>query len=241
MRLVRLEPRAGGGAEQGRLEGDTVVSRSGRHPLSEVRLLAPCVPTKIICLGRNYAAHAKELGNEAPERPMLFLKPPSSVIGPGEAIVLPKSARVDYEAELALVIGRRCRNVSSCEAMEVILGYTCLNDVSDREAQGWEKNWVRAKGFDTSAPLGPVIVTKDEISEPFHVVLRLNGEVRQDGTTRDLLFPIPRLIEEISSVMTLEEGDVIATGTPAGVGPLSPGDIVEVEIEGIGILRNPVR
>jgi 2-keto-4-pentenoate hydratase/2-oxohepta-3-ene-1,7-dioic acid hydratase in catechol pathway len=172
---------------------------------------------------------------------MLFLKPPSSVIGPGEAIVLPKSARVDYEAELALVIGRRCRNVSAREAMEVILGYTCLNDVSDREAQGWEKNWVRAKGFDTSAPLGPVIVTKDEIGEPFHVVLRLNGEVRQDGTTRDLLFPIPRLIEEITSVMTLEEGDVIATGTPAGVGPLSPGDIVEVEIEGIGILRNPVR
>jgi len=241
MRLVRFEPRAGRGAEQGHLEGDTVVSRSGRHSLSEVRLLAPCVPTKIICLGRNYAAHAKELGNESPERPMLFLKPPSSVIGPGEAIVLPKSARVDYEAELALVIGRRCRNVSAREAMEVLLGYTCLNDVSDREAQGWEKNWVRAKGFDTSAPLGPVIVTKDEIGEPFHVVLRLNGEVRQDGTTRDLIFAIPRLIEEITSVMTLEEGDVIATGTPAGVGPLSPGDVVEVEIEGIGILRNPVR
>lgn len=241
MRLVRFEPRAGGGAEQGHLEGDTVVSRSGRHSLSEVRLLAPCTPSKIVCLGRNYAAHAKELGNESPERPMLFLKPPSSVIGPGEAIVLPKSARVDYEAELALVIGRRCRNVSAREAMEVLLGYTCLNDVSDREAQGWEKNWVRAKGFDTSAPLGPVIVTKDEIGEPFHVVLRLNGEVRQDGTTRDLIFAIPRLIEEITSVMTLEEGDVIATGTPAGVGPLSPGDVVEVEIEGIGILRNPVR
>lgn len=241
MRLVRLEPRTGGDAEQGRLEGDTVISRSGRRPLSEVRLLAPCVPTKVVCLGRNYSAHAKELGNEVPERPMLFLKPPSSVIGPGEVIVLPKSARVDYEAELALVIGRRCRNVSAREAMEVILGYTCLNDVSDREAQGWEKNWVRAKGFDTSAPLGPVIVTKDEISEPFHIVLRLNGELRQDGTTRDLLFPIPRLIEEITSVMTLEEGDVIATGTPAGVGPLSPGDVVEVEIEGIGILRNPVR
>jgi len=241
MRLVRLEPRVGGGAEQGHLDGDTIISRSEKYHLSEVRLLAPCVPTKIVCLGRNYAAHAKELGNEVPERPMLFLKPPSSVVGPEEAIVLPKSSRVDYEAELALVIGRRCRNVSAREAMEVILGYTCLNDVSDREAQGWEKNWVRAKGFDTSAPLGPVIVTRDEIGEPFHVVLRLNGEVRQDGTTRDLLFPIPRLIEEITSVMTLEEGDVIATGTPAGVGPLSPGDVVEVEIEGIGILRNPVR
>jgi 2-keto-4-pentenoate hydratase/2-oxohepta-3-ene-1,7-dioic acid hydratase in catechol pathway len=241
MRLIRFQRGSDATAKEGRLEGDAVIAPSGRYALSAVRLLPPCTPSKIVCLGRNYAAHAKELGNEVPERPMLFLKPPSSVIGPEEAIVLPKSTRVDYEAELALVIGRRCRNVSAGEAMEVILGYTCLNDVSDREAQGWEKNWVRAKGFDTSAPLGPVIVTKDEIGEPFHVVLRLNGEVRQDGTTRDLLFPIPRLIEEITSVMTLEEGDVIATGTPAGVGPLSPGDVVEVEIEGIGILRNPVR
>jgi len=148
---------------------------------------------------------------------------------------------VHHEAELAVVIGKRCRNVSAAEAMDVILGYTCLNDISDREAQKWEKNWVRAKGFDTSAPIGPMIVTKDEIDGPFHVMLRVNGETKQDGSTRGFIFPIPVLIEEISAYMTLEPGDVIATGTPAGVGPLSAGDVVEVEIDGIGILRNPVR
>jgi 2-keto-4-pentenoate hydratase/2-oxohepta-3-ene-1,7-dioic acid hydratase in catechol pathway len=192
-------------------------------------------------VGRNYAAHAQELGNEVPTRPLLFFKPPSSVIGPEEEIVLPTSSLVHYEAELAVVIGKRCRNVPAAKAMDVILGYTCLNDISDREAQKWEKNWVRAKGFDTSAPIGPMIVTKDEIDGPFHVMLRVNGETKQDGSTRDFIFPIPVLIEEISAYMTLEPGDVIATGTPAGVGPLSAGDVVEVEIDGIGILRNPVR
>jgi 2-keto-4-pentenoate hydratase/2-oxohepta-3-ene-1,7-dioic acid hydratase in catechol pathway len=192
-------------------------------------------------VGRNYAAHAQELGNEIPTRPLLFFKPPSSVIGPEEEIVLPTSSLVHYEAELAVVIGKRCRNVPAAKAMDVILGYTCLNDISDREAQKWEKNWVRAKGFDTSAPIGPMIVTKDEIEGPFHVMLRVNGETKQDGSTRDFIFPIPVLIEEISTYMTLEPGDVIATGTPAGVGPLSAGNVVEVEIDGIGILRNPVR
>jgi 2-keto-4-pentenoate hydratase/2-oxohepta-3-ene-1,7-dioic acid hydratase in catechol pathway len=176
-----------------------------------------------------------------PERPLLFFKPSSAVIGPDEPIVLPGSDDVHYEAELAVVIGRHCRSVPAARANDVILGYTCLNDVSDRVAQKWEKNWVRAKGFDTSAPLGPILVTPDELEEPFHVQLRLNGDVKQDGWTSAFIFSIPYLIEEITSFMTLEPGDVIATGTPAGVGRLSRGDVVEVEIAGIGILRNPVQ
>ncbi len=241
MRLVRFISRETKKTENGELRGEVIITPRGEVPLSQVRLLAPCTPTKILCVGRNYAAHAQELGNEVPTRPLLFFKPPSSVIGPEEEIILPTSSLVHHEAELAVVIGKRCRNVSAAKAMDVILGYTCLNDISDREAQKWEKNWVRAKGFDTSAPIGPMIVTKDEIDGPFHVMLRVNGETKQDGSTRDFIFPIPVLIEEISAYMTLEPGDVIATGTPAGVGPLSAGDVVEVEIDGIGILRNPVR
>jgi len=223
------------------LEGDVVRSGALRMPWASVRLAAPCVPTKIVCVGRNYAAHAAELGNEVPERPLLFLKPPSAVIGPEEPIALPRSDEVHYEAELAVVIGRRCRNVKASAAMDVVLGYTCFNDVSDRVAQAWEKSWVRAKAFDGSAPLGPFLVTADEVSGPFHVRLLLNGEVRQDGWTSSFIFPLPALIEEITSFMTLEPGDVIATGTPAGVGRLTSGDVVEVEIDGIGVLRNPVQ
>jgi len=227
--------------ETGQLSNGIIISGNKELSLERVRLLAPCTPTKIVCLGRNYAAHAQELGNPLPERPLLFFKPPSAVIGPDDAIVLPKSSRVDYEAELAIVIDRHCRRVKAKDALEVIRGYTCMNDVSDREAQKWEKNWVRAKGFDTSAPLGPMVVTPDEIEGPFHVQLRLNGEIKQDGYTSDLIFSIPDIIEEITAYMSLEPGDVVATGTPAGVGPLSPGDTVEVEIEGIGTLTNTVR
>ncbi len=241
MHLVRFISQETERPENGELQGEVILTPRGEVPLSQVRLLAPCTPTKILCVGRNYAAHAQELGNEVPTRPLLFFKPPSAVIGPEEEIVLPTSSLVHHEAELAVVIGKRCRNVPAAEAMDVILGYTCLNDISDREAQKWEKNWVRAKGFDTSAPIGPMIVTKDEIDGPFHVMLRVNGETKQDGSTRDFIFPIPVLIEEISAYMTLEPGDVIATGTPAGVGPLSAGDVVEVEIDGIGILRSSVR
>jgi len=241
MRHVRFMLPGSDQPEVGQLRNGIIITEKKEFSLEKVRLLSPCTPTKIICLGRNYAAHAQELGNPLPERPLLFFKPPSAVIGPGEEIVLPPSSRVDYEAELAIIIDRRCRNVRAKNAMEVIRGYACMNDVSDREAQGWEKNWVRAKGFDTSAPLGPVIVTKDEIEGPFHVVLRLNGEIRQDGSTSDLVFSIPEIIAEITTYITLEPGDVIATGTPAGVGPLSPTDTVEVEIEGIGTLTNFVR
>jgi len=241
MRLVRfLHPRFSGPLS-GVLMGETIRTDEGKFPLSEVRLLSPCTPTKIICLGRNYADHAKELGNKVPDRPLLFFKPPSAVIGPEDEIVLPESERIDYEAELALVIGKHCRNVQAEDAMDVILGYTCMNDVTDRAAQGWDKNWVRAKGFDTSAPLGPAIVTADEVSGPFRVMSRVNGELRQDGSTADFIFPIPEIIAEITSRITLEPGDIIATGTPAGVGPLHRGDVVEVEIERIGVLRNYVR
>lgn len=240
MRRVRFRVSGSSEVREGILENDIVRSGAMRVSLSDVQLAAPCTPTKIVCVGRNYAAHAAELGNEVPERPLLFLKPPSAVIGPEEPIVLPKSEDVHYEAELAVVISRRCRNIPSARASSVVLGYTCLNDVSDRVAQKWEKSWVRAKAFDTSAPLGPVLVTPDELEEPFHVQLRLNGERKQEGWTSAFIFSIPALIEEITSFMTLEPGDVIATGTPAGVGRLSPGDIVEVEIDGIGVLRNPV-
>jgi 2-keto-4-pentenoate hydratase/2-oxohepta-3-ene-1,7-dioic acid hydratase in catechol pathway len=241
MRYVRFRSPGTGKVLSGVLDGDSVLVKGSSYALDEVGLLAPCVPTKLVCVGRNYTAHAAELGNEVPKRPLLFLKPPSSVIGPEEPILLPADSETHFEAELAVVIGRRCRRVRAGAATGVILGYTCMNDISNRTAQAWETNWVRAKAFDTSAPLGPVIVGPDEIEEPFHVSLRLNGDTRQDGWTNSLIFSIPQLIEAISDFMTLEPGDVIATGTPEGVGRLSTGDVVEVEIEGIGVLRNPVQ
>jgi len=241
MHLIRFIHPISKLAVAGTMIGSSIQAGSEAFSLEDVRLLAPCVPTKIVCVGRNYADHAKELGNEVPENPLLFLKPPSAVIGPGETIILPASEHVHHEAELAVVIGKRCKNVAAADAASVILGYTCMNDVSDRVAQRWETNWVRAKAFDTSAPLGPAILPHSEASQPFHITLRLNGEVRQDGSTSDLFFTIPVLIEAISAIMTLEPGDVIATGTPAGVGDLHSGDIVEVTIDGIGTLRNPAQ
>ncbi|MEW5826189.1 MAG: fumarylacetoacetate hydrolase family protein [Candidatus Bipolaricaulota bacterium] len=241
MKWVRFQRTGRDDAERGTTDGVAIHAGGETLRFEDVRLLPPCTPTKIVCVGRNYAAHAAELGNEVPERPLLFLKPPSALLGSGEDLILPPSEEVHYEAELAVVIGRRCRNVSAAAARDVILGYTCMNDISDRVAQKWEKSWVRAKAFDGSAPLGPLLVTPDEVTEPFHVRLRLNGETRQDGWTNAFIFTVPELIEEITSFMTLEPGDVIATGTPAGVGRLCAGDVVEVDIEGIGVLRNPVR
>jgi len=241
MKLVRFRLSEDDDPKDGELRGDTILSEGAEYRLEEVVLLPPVVPTKIVCVGRNYAAHAEELVHDVPEEPLLFFKPPSAVIGPDEEIVLPDSPHVDYEAELAVVIEKRCRNVPEGAALDFVLGYTCMNDVSDRAAQRWEKNWVRAKGFDTSAPIGPVIRTRDEGDGPFRIALRLNGVLRQDGTTESMIHPIPRLIATISSIMTLEPGDVIATGTPAGVGRLSPGDTVEITIDGIGTLRNRVR
>jgi 2-keto-4-pentenoate hydratase/2-oxohepta-3-ene-1,7-dioic acid hydratase in catechol pathway len=240
MKLVRFSLLGKPEIYSGELRGDSVSSAQGSFKLSQVRLRPPCQPTKLVCVGVNYRDHAKEMGRDLPERPMLFLKPLSALIGPDDEIRLPDSARVDYEGEIAVVIKERARSVKAANAQSVILGYTCFNDVSDRVAQGWERNWVRAKGFDTSASLGPVIVTSDELQEPFQIETRLNAEVKQKSDSSQLLFSIPQIIEEITSFMTLEPGDVIATGTPSGVGPLSPGDMVEIEIKGIGVLRNKV-
>ncbi|MGC9529600.1 MAG: fumarylacetoacetate hydrolase family protein [Candidatus Bipolaricaulaceae bacterium] len=225
----------------GEVRGDRAVGRGRSWPLGGIRLHPPVLPTKIVCVGRNYAAHAHELGRSIPDRPLLFFKPPSALVGPDQPVVLPPSRRVDYEGELAVVIGRRCRRVPARCALEVVLGYTCLNDVTDRQAQQWEQNWVRAKGFDTACPLGPWMATPEELAFPLVVETRVNGELRQRGSTDEFMFSIPEIIAEVSRVMTLEVGDVIATGTPPGVGPLSPGDTVEVEISGIGTLRNPVQ
>jgi 2-keto-4-pentenoate hydratase/2-oxohepta-3-ene-1,7-dioic acid hydratase in catechol pathway len=203
-------------------------------------LLAPCDPTKIIAVGRNYREHAAEHGAEVPAEPLIFLKPPSSIIGPGAPIILPSmSKQVEHEAELVVVIGRRGRQIHRESAWGHILGFTCGNDVTARDLQRADGQWARSKGFDTFCPLGPWIESDLDATD-VDVVARVNGQVRQQGRTREMIYDLPTLISYISNIMTLEPGDVILTGTPAGVGPLEPGDVVEVEVEGIGVLRNPV-
>lgn len=198
-------------------------------------------PSKIICVGRNYLAHARELGNEVPDRPLLFFKPPSSLIGDGEAIVLPpESERVEHEGEIGVVIGRRCRRVAEAEALDVVAGYVALNDVTARDLQRSDDQWARAKGFDTFCPLGPLAPADGADWRGLEVVCRVNGEVRQHGHARDMAFGIPFLIAYISEIFTLEPGDVIATGTPEGVGPLVAGDEVVVEVVGLSTVANPV-
>jgi 2-keto-4-pentenoate hydratase/2-oxohepta-3-ene-1,7-dioic acid hydratase in catechol pathway len=197
-------------------------------------------PSKIVCVGRNYADHAKEMGNEVPKAPLLFLKPPSAIIHDGDAIVLPPaSSRVEFEAEIGIVIGHRLHRASAGEAERSIGGFVCLNDVTARDLQKSDGQWTRAKGFDTFCPIGPAIVTGLDWRS-LEVIGRVNGRERQRGRTTEMVFSIPMLLAYISGVMTLEPGDVVATGTPAGVGPLEPGDVVEVEIPGVGVLRNPV-
>ena len=208
--------------------------------LDEVRLLAPVLPSKLVCVGKNYAAHAAEFGMEVPEEPLLFLKPSTAVIGPGDPIrLLPISKRVDYEGELAVVIGRLARDVRTEDAFRYILGYTCANDVTLRDLQHTNDQWARAKGFDGSCPLGPWIETELDPND-VRVETRLNGEIRQGGQTSDMVFGVATLIEYISGFMTLLPGDVLLTGTPEGVGRLAAGDVVEVEIDGVGSLSNPV-
>jgi 2-keto-4-pentenoate hydratase/2-oxohepta-3-ene-1,7-dioic acid hydratase in catechol pathway len=197
-------------------------------------------PTKIVAVGRNYLAHIRELGHEVPSEPLLFLKPPSAVVGDGDDVVYPEAtSNLHYEAELAVVIGQRCRKVAEADALRFVAGYTCANDVTARDLQERDDQWARAKGFDTFCPLGPR-VTADVDPADARVTCRLNGELRQDGRTSDLLFPVPKLIAYISAVMTLEPDDVVLTGTPPGVGPMQRGDTVEVEVEGIGVLRNRI-
>ena len=211
--------------------------------LDSLLLLAPVVPTKIVCVGLNYPTHADESSMDLPTEPLLFLKPSSSVIGPGALILLPpQSERVDYEAELAVVIGRRCRNVAMEEVWDYVLGVTCGNDVTARDLQFRDNQWTRAKGFDTFCPLGPWLVTGLSAADvaDLEVTCRVNGELCQRGRTSEMTFSPARLIAHVASIMTLEPGDVIMTGTPAGIGPLAAGDVVEVEVEGIGVLRNPV-
>jgi 2-keto-4-pentenoate hydratase/2-oxohepta-3-ene-1,7-dioic acid hydratase in catechol pathway len=229
-----------GAPHDGILEGTDVVSGGSRIALGSVKLLAPCAPTKIVCVGRNYADHAKELGSTPPAEPLLFFKPPSAVIGPGDDIVYPRqSKRVDYEGELAAVIGRRCRDVSPEQAHEFVRGFTAFNDVTARDLQRTDDQWARAKGFDTFASIGPCIVDGVDPSK-LRIRTMLNGEVKQDAPTALMLVDVWSLVAYASAAFTLEPGDVLATGTPSGVGPMQPGDVVSVEIDGIGKLTNRV-
>lgn len=249
MRLARF--RSGDRISTGTLEDDGIRPLRGTFfedpiptgetiPLADVRLLAPVIPSKVICVGRNYVEHAEELGSDVPDEPLLFMKPSTAVIGPDDPIRLPpESKRVDHEGELAVVIGRLCRGVSLEEALSYVLGYTCGNDVTARDLQKKDGQWTRAKGFDGFCPLGPWVETELDPSDA-EVTVRVNGEQRQRAHTSTMIFPPPTLISYVSRVMTLLPGDVILTGTPSGVGPLSPGDRVEVEVEGIGILANQV-
>ncbi|OHE22440.1 MAG: hypothetical protein A3K40_05370, partial [Syntrophobacterales bacterium RIFOXYC2_FULL_60_23] len=209
--------------------------------LPEVTLLAPCEPTKIVALGLNYRDHAAEFGRPIPDEPLIFMKPSTAVIGPDEDIIYPAmSRRVDYEAELAVVIGRTCRFVKPEDFRDYVLGYTCINDVTARDLQKKDGQFTRSKSFDTFAPLGPWIETAIPDPDNLMVEAYLNGERRQHGNTRDMVFPVATLVSFISQIMTLRPGDVIATGTPAGIGPMAPGDVVEIRVEGIGRLQNRV-
>ncbi len=210
--------------------------------LAQATLLPPVEPSKILCVGRNYRDHAAELGNDVPAEPLLFFKPPSSLLAPGAAIRLPpQSSRVDYEGELAVLIGRRATGLREDDDLSAyIRGYTIVNDVTARDLQKKDGQWTRAKGFDTFCPCGPVVADDLDVARGLTVETRLNGARKQFGSTRDLLFSIPRLLAYITAAITLEPGDLIPTGTPAGVGPLAAGDSVEVEVTGLGILRNPV-
>ena len=212
-----------------------------RHAHSAVKLLAPVLPSKVVAIGKNYADHASEMDSDVPEKPLVFLKPSTAVCASGDPIAYPpSSSRVDYEGELAVVIGRLCRDVPESRAMEVVFGYTCANDVTARDQQASDGQWSRAKGYDSFCPLGPWIET-DISPDDLRITTTLNGEVKQDGRTAQIVHKIPALITYITSCMTLLPGDVILTGTPAGVGPMEVGDEVAVEIEGIGKLVNVVK
>ena len=257
MKFCRFVPKSGGEASRvrpayGLIDLETIHQisappwqtwsrQSVTLPLREARLLAPVEPTKIVCVGRNYAAHAAEMGNEVPKEPLIFLKPPSSIVGPDEPIVLTRySNKVEHEGELAVVVGKSCAHLSdNDDPFAYVLGYTCLNDVSARDLQKRDVQFARAKGFDSFCPIGPHIETQLEPRDAL-VETRVNGQMRQSGRTSLMIYPVAYLIRWISRMMTLVPGDVLATGTPAGVGPIVAGDSVEVSIAGIGVLHNPV-
>jgi 2-keto-4-pentenoate hydratase/2-oxohepta-3-ene-1,7-dioic acid hydratase in catechol pathway len=251
MRIVRYQindeaPKYGWLLDEkvGEIQGDLFGQyrrREAKTPLADVKLVAPAEPTKILCVGRNYVEHAKELGNEVPKVPLIFMKPPSSIISNDETVILPpQSKQVEHEAELIIVIGKRGRHIKPEEAKSYILGYTIGNDVTARDLQKTDGQWTRAKGFDTFCPFGPWIDTDFDPADSV-VTCRVNGQMRQMASTRDMVFNVPNLVVYISSFVTLEPGDLIFTGTPAGVGELNDGDEVIVEIEGLGVLRNLVK
>jgi 2-keto-4-pentenoate hydratase/2-oxohepta-3-ene-1,7-dioic acid hydratase in catechol pathway len=229
--LLNAAPWLGGAPTGEVIEGVDAEGRGGRR-------LAPVAPSKIVCVGRNYKAHASELGNEVPKEPLLFFKPPSSILDPDGAIEIPPTSiaeRIDHEAELGVVIGRRARRVSAADAAEIVFGCTLVGDITARDLQKKDGQWTRAKGMDTFCPVGPVVVTGLDWSA-LEITCRVNGDVRQRGSTSDLIFPIPELIAYVSRVMTLEPGDLLVTGTPSGVGPLRPGDTLEIAAVEIGTL-----
>lgn len=230
VRALTAEPWAGG------------LAAGPSHDLAKVVLLAPVVPSKVVCVGRNYRDHARELGNAVPKEPLLFIKPSTAVIGPGDAIRVPEASReVHHEAELAAVIGRPLTNATTAvAAREAVFGWTCLNDVTARDVQRAEQHFTRAKSYDTFCPVGPVVETNLDPMDTT-VLCRVNGEQRQRGSTSEMVVDPFLLVAFVSQVMTLLPGDIVSSGTPAGVGPIRPGDWVEVEIDGIGVLRNPVR
>ena len=222
-------------------QGREVIADQGfvPMPLSAARLLPPVTPSKIVCVGRNYRDHVKELGNEVPAEPLLFYKPPSSLLEPGGVVRMPRaSARVDFEGELALVVARRLRNLKKEDCSTAIRGYTLANDVTARDLQKKDGQWTRAKGFDTFCPVGPLVTDELDLEAGLTIETRVNGELRQHGSTLDFIFSIPALLSYITAAITLEPGDLVLTGTPSGVGPLQPGDRVEIAIPGLGVLAN---
>jgi 2-keto-4-pentenoate hydratase/2-oxohepta-3-ene-1,7-dioic acid hydratase in catechol pathway len=240
MRSIRFRDPAGAIREGKETEVGIEFGGEVYDPM-EVDVLPPVEPSKIVCVGLNYADHATERDKAVPDRPLLFLKAPNTVAGHGDTISLPEGKdRVDHEAEIGIVIGEQCRHVGEAEAWDVVEGFTCVNDVSNRDDQDREQNWVRGKSFDGAAPIGPVVADVEDVPADASIELRVNGETRQSSSMDQFIFSVPELIAEITTYMTLEPGDVISTGTPAGVGPLEPGDRVEVEVEGVGVLEHDV-
>ncbi|MFB6069014.1 MAG: fumarylacetoacetate hydrolase family protein [Halobacterium sp.] len=221
-------------------DSDTVSFGGRTYDAGDVDVLPPSDPSKVVCVGRNYAAHADERDEEVPDRPLLFLKPPNAVAGHGDVTPLPADRYVEHEAEVAVVVGEQARNLDEADAMDAVAGFTCANDVSNRTDQDREQNWVRGKAFDGACPLGPVLATPDEVPEDAGVELRVNGETRQSSSIGRFIFDVPELVAEVTAYLTLEPGDVILTGTPAGVDELADGDRVEVEVEGVGTLEHAV-